>query len=78
MGSARPRPPGSPSIRLNKYKNTSGPDISSYRNAVLGVIDIEQTLLDAAADGLIPSSGFDAIYTLPQPCSFILTNTFTF
>lgn len=52
------------SLRFNKYENTSGPDLSSYRNAILGgFIPIEETIFDAAEDGTIatyvPYGSFD-------------------
>lgn len=44
------------SLRINKYENTSGPDISSFRTQILPqIIDIEETIFDAAEAGQIPS-----------------------
>ncbi len=49
------------SLRLNKYENTSGPDISSFRTSIIPqILDIEETIFDAAEAGLIgsyPSAG---------------------
>ncbi|MBI5382332.1 MAG: hypothetical protein HZA31_10570 [Opitutae bacterium] len=43
------------SVRLNKYRNTSGPDISNFRTQIIPVVqNIEETLLEAADAGLIP------------------------
>lgn len=40
------------SVRLNQYKNTSGPTGSDFRNSIIPVVqNIEETLLDRTADG---------------------------
>lgn len=43
------------SLRVNRYRNTSGPDISSFRTQIIPVIqNIEETLQDAADARTIP------------------------
>jgi hypothetical protein len=59
------------SLRLNKYKSTSGPDNSSFRDDILApVIAIERTLNEAAQGGLIPAYDAPPGYDPDPPNTF--------
>jgi outer membrane receptor protein involved in Fe transport len=66
---------GRVSLRLNKYENTSGPAANEgFRNAVVPVVqNIENTLIDRAADGTAPGVTRPQFYD-PTAGTFTLTN----
>jgi hypothetical protein len=63
------------SLRLNKYKNTSGPASNEgYRNAIVPVVqNIENTIIDRTADGTVSGVARPQFYD-PTAGTFTLTN----